>query len=303
MKKFIVLTTIQEPTEATIKFSKKEDWTLVVVGDTKTPHEEYEKINCVYLHPDKQDELYPELSKALGWKTIQRRNVGFVYAYDQGADVVATVDDDNIPYDNWGDNLIVGKEVSVDVWECENGFFDPLSVTDDNYLWHRGYPIEKVKTKNNVNYLGEQKRKVLIQADLWDGDPDIDAMCRLPHRPVVKYNIEKPFGSNQLSPFNSQNTFIARELLPYYMVLPFVGRMDDIWGGYQLYDICNRRDFVAYCKASVYQDRNEQDLVTNLEKEVIGYRETLNFITGEKTLDDISKESSECYSIYRRCFK
>ena len=44
MKKYIVTTTIQPPTEATLKFTEKKDWKLIVVGDTKTPHNEYEKI-------------------------------------------------------------------------------------------------------------------------------------------------------------------------------------------------------------------------------------------------------------------
>ena len=38
--KFIVTTTIQPPTEATIKFSKKKDWNLIV-GDKKTPSQDY----------------------------------------------------------------------------------------------------------------------------------------------------------------------------------------------------------------------------------------------------------------------
>ena len=48
LKKFIVTTTINKPTIATRKFTEFKDWTLVVVGDTKTPHSEYEDLNCVY---------------------------------------------------------------------------------------------------------------------------------------------------------------------------------------------------------------------------------------------------------------
>ena len=80
MKKYIVTTTINSPTEATLKFTeiaKRDGWNFIVVGDTKTPHEEYEKLDCIYLHPDKQAELYPELSEAIGWKTIQRRNISY----------------------------------------------------------------------------------------------------------------------------------------------------------------------------------------------------------------------------------
>ena len=66
MKKFIVTTTIQPPTEATLKFLEKDDWTLVVVGDTKTPHEEYQKLDCVYLTPEDQESLSKDLSDAIG---------------------------------------------------------------------------------------------------------------------------------------------------------------------------------------------------------------------------------------------
>ena len=38
-KKLIVTTTINKPTVAVKKFAKLEGWDLVVVGDTKTPHE------------------------------------------------------------------------------------------------------------------------------------------------------------------------------------------------------------------------------------------------------------------------
>jgi hypothetical protein len=156
MKKFIVTTTINSPTVATLKFieiAKRDNWHFVVVGDTKTPHAEYERLDCIYLHPDNQDLKYPKLSKIIGWKTIQRRNIGFVYAYEHGADVVATVDDDNIPYDNWGTDLYVGKEVEVDYYtNKELLVFDPLSVTNQSNLWHRGFPIDLLHLKNNIEY-------------------------------------------------------------------------------------------------------------------------------------------------------
>jgi hypothetical protein len=88
MKIYIVTTTIQPPTEATIKYSQMEGWQLVVVGDKKTPHIEYENINCEYLHPDDQEDLNKELSDAIGWNCTQRRNLGFLYSYLKGADLM-----------------------------------------------------------------------------------------------------------------------------------------------------------------------------------------------------------------------
>jgi hypothetical protein len=331
VRKAIVTTTINSPTEATKKFceiARNKGWTFVIVGDTKTPHEEYEKLqklyypSVLYLDPDFQDILCPELSKVIGWKTIQRRNVGFVYAYRVlKADIVATVDDDNIPYEDWGDDCYVGQEIEVDCYQPRLGFVcDPLSVTNQSHLWHRGYPINWLDHRE-TEYIGKIRRKVLIQADFWDGDPDIDAIARLTQKPIVKFNHTKPFaferkGCITLSPFNSQNTFLDRSIIPYYAVLPYVGRMDDIWGGYitQYYF----KDSIIYNRASVYQDRNKQDLIKNLENEIIGYRNTFDFI-GDVLKADIGKvvgdpkewienntilpkETKEFWKIYRKQF-
>jgi len=277
MKRYIVTTTINSPTRATLAFAEMSDWTLIVVGDTKTPHHDYDKLNCIYIHPSEQETKYKDLSDAIGWKSIQRRNIGFVEAYDLGADIIATVDDDNIPYDNWGKNLLVGKEIDCDLYQPAKDVFDPLSVTNSNHVWHRGYPIEYVPYRKEVEYLGKVRRKVLVQADLWDGDPDIDALARLAMKPIVKFSeITEPYCSSVISPFNSQNTFLAREVIPFYSVLPHIGRMDDIWGSYILQ--LSFPNSVIYNRASVYQSRNPQDLVTNLQKEIFGYRNTLNLL-------------------------
>jgi len=304
--KAIVTTTIHPPTEATLKYCEKtltSDWIFIIVGDTKTPHSLYRDLekaykDVIYLSPPDQDILYPELSESIGWKCIQRRNIGYVYAYKAGAELIATVDDDNIPYDGWGENILVGKEVMYDCYRSDCGFFDPLSVTSKNHLWHRGFPINLLREKNNVTYMGQKTKKVMVQANLWDGDPDIDAMARLTYMPIVKFDeITGPYGSDQLSPFNSQNTFIHRDALPFYCVLTNIGRMDDIWAAYILQ--YHMPDSVIYDVPTVYQDRNEQDLVKNLEDETLGYRKTLCLLSDISNymdyLPDKTKKFLECY--------
>jgi len=311
MKKYIVTTTINEPTEATLKFIQlavKKDWTFVIVGDTKTPHDSYHLLantyhpNVVYLHPEQQEKMYPELSDIIGWKSIQRRNIGFVYTYKQNASIIATVDDDNIPYDTWGDDVYVGQEIEVDLYENVSSlYFDPISPTNHNSLWHRGYPIEELPFKNNIEYKGKTKRRVLIQADFWDGDPDIDAICRLSKKPIVKFDKFEPFCSNQLAPFNSQNTFLHRSVIPYYAVLPHIGRMDDIWGSYIIQHYFPNS--VIYNKATVYQNRNIQDLITNLENEIIGYKNTYKLLGDLKNFEIyLPEKTKQFWKIYRNQF-
>ena len=84
-----------------------------------------------------------------------------------------------------------------------------------------------------------------------------------------------PIATNSFSPFNSQIQF-SREALRHYMVIPFIGRMDDIWGGYYLESLGFK---VVYTKATVFQDRNIQNLTTNLVNEyVLIYENTLNLL-------------------------
>src|SRR3984957_19044594 len=116
MKKVIVTTTINPPTEAIKKFEAMTDWELVVIGDLKTP-KDYKLNHGIYVTPEEQEKYDKELSDAIGWNCIQRRNFGLLWAHDMKADIVAVVDDDNIPYENWGKNLMIGKETEVNYYE------------------------------------------------------------------------------------------------------------------------------------------------------------------------------------------
>ena len=127
---------------------KLSDWHVIVVGDKKTPHNKYKNLNCTYLSPRDQENISKRLSDLTGWNSIQRRNFGFIEALNIGANIIATVDDDNIPLNGWGENILVGKVVEVDFYVTNQVAFDPLSVTNNNDLWHRGFPIELIKNKN-----------------------------------------------------------------------------------------------------------------------------------------------------------
>lgn len=304
MKKAIVTTTINAPTEALKKFieiAKTDDWHLFIVGDKKTPHEEYEKLklDCVtYITPEMQ-EGYKELSDAIGWNCIQRRNMGFIWAYKYGAEVIATVDDDNIPHEGWGKYLYVNEKAVVDGVATEQPVFDPLSAVSRE-LWHRGFPIQLIPGKNNLKKAGNLKIDCLVQADLWDGDPDVDAICRISMHPNIKFN-SVPFASETISPFNSQNTFLSRKVFPTYFLFPGIGRMDDIWASYVTQLAFPRS--VVYGKASVTQERNEHDLVKDMEAEMIGYKHSLEFVEAKEEYEKLLPEqATKAYKLYKELF-
>jgi hypothetical protein len=303
MRKVIVTTTINPPTEAIVKFDAMTDWDMVVIGDLKTP-KDYSLARGKYYSPEDQKKFDKELSDAIGWNSIQRRNFGLVMAYEMGADIVAVIDDDNIPLPGWGTNLIVGQDVEVNWYETDLPAFDPVGATNHGHLWHRGYPLQLLPQRD----YSRRSRQIVhadVQADFWNGDPDIDAICRLEHAPNCDFDHNCfPLASNRIAPFNSQNTFLTREVLKDYFLLPFCGRMDDIWAAYYL-QAKGRK--VVFCAPSVYQQRNVHDLVRDMKGEYLGYENNLNLVRDvaadpEAIRSYLPGRAIRAFDLYRRHF-
>jgi hypothetical protein len=303
MTNVIVTTTINPPTRAIELFQSMDNWELVVIGDKKTPAD-YPLSRGTYVTPEEQEKYDPELSRAIGWNSIQRRNFGLLWANDMKADVVALVDDDNIPLEHWGENLLVGKDVEVNYYETDLPAFDPIGATNHGKLWHRGFPIQLLPRRD---YTRKSRREVHVdvQADFWNGDPDVDAICRIEHAPECDFDPGPfPMASNKMGPFNSQNTFVSGRCLKDYFLFPHVGRMDDIWASYYL----QARGYgVVYNKASVYQDRNVHDLIRDMRQEYLGYENNLKLV-GDLARDPESiaaylpGPSAWAFQLYRRHF-
>src|SRR5258706_11752846 len=93
VKKFIVITSIFKPKEAIQKFSAMKDHHLIVVGDKKTPAD-WHHDNCTFLNTDAQSRLCPSLADAIPFNHYGRKMTGYVYAIQQGADIIIDTDDD-----------------------------------------------------------------------------------------------------------------------------------------------------------------------------------------------------------------
>jgi hypothetical protein len=308
MKKVIVCTSINAPTEAIRKFDELPGWVLVVVGDKKSP-QHYSLRHGVYLSCEDQDIYAPEFSRQLGWTKVERRMIGFIYAHNElRADIVATVDDDNIPFDNWGLDIYLGKKIRAIEYQTQAVAFDPLSVTKHADIWHRGFPIELVDDRI-VTSESLVEREFDVQANLWNGDPDIYAMTRMEQAPHCEFDSDlKPYCSNRVSPFNSQNTLITRRALPYYFFPSGAnqyGRVSDIWAGYHVL----AQGFKAvYAKPTVFHARNEHDLQRDHQDELPLYEQGLKMVNEieSSTYEPQkywSKNDLALYALYQAAFK
>ncbi len=303
-KKIIISTSINKPTEAIKKFDCLKDWTLIVIGDKKTPNN-FQLKNGLYVPPKHQEKIDKELSDELGWNCIERRNFGLILAKKLRAEIIALVDDDNIPYKNWGKNILVNKIIKAKFYKTAQPIFDPIFQTNYKNLWHRGFPIDKLDLREDIKSITKRVR-VDVQADFWNGDPDIDAVCRLMIKPKCFFKKKYfPFFSNAISPFNSQNTFMNADLLKYYFLFPDQGRMHDIWASYYMQYV--KRVNIVYSEPSVFQKRNKHDLSKDLINEFIGIKYSSKIIDKMKNKkfkkkDFFSEKSIKAYQLYLKHF-
>lgn len=178
MRKFIVITTIQEPTEAVRAFARLKHWQLVVVGDKKTPAG-WQCEKAVYLPPVAQKKY----DFGLPWNNYCRKMIGYLYAMKAGATHIAESDDDNIPQENWGFPAHEGEFARYDsnLYDTATGagFVNVYKYFTKDNIWPRGFPLDKIKRETPALRPLSEGFRVGVWQGLADNDPDVDAIYRL----------------------------------------------------------------------------------------------------------------------------
>ena len=264
--------------------------------------------NCQFLGAAAQEEYlsrFPRLRDELPYNTPGRRNVALLLAYEQGADVVITLDDDNLAtdYDAIGDHSIVGKASNQWLHSSSTGWFNVCEMLDeknDVEFYHRGYPPQR-KWKPGFLSIRSAFKKVVVNAGLWTGDPDTDAITRL-ERPLhvtgFKANLSDriALAPGTWCPFNCQNTALAREVIPAYFLSPAIGRHDDIFAGYIINRIAEHfGDIITFGRPLALHARTPHDLWKDLEAEKTGMQLTDEFCTALRNLPLTAKTYHEAY--------
>ena len=296
MKTTLITTTIYNPVVLELYRRVAPKVNIIIAGDKKTPHAEVIELcealgNAVYLSPADQLDLGYESLAITPWNCIMRRNIALLEAIRGGADVVVTIDDDNLPvnpicYFPWFEQLLTTPYSGL-MADGSISFADGLqrwfNIGDfvDPPIAHRGFPSYELPWGNEM--VSVTDAKIGVVAGLWYGDPDISAAERLVRGPEVLgwspvVNNGLAVSPGTWAPFNSQNTAYLGTLAPLMAVLPFVGRYDDIWASYIAERImwgCGYH--VCYGPPFTWQERNEQSVMRNLKDEIYGMEHTLQF--------------------------
>ncbi len=301
-KTSIIITSISSP-NAVLKSiageAKKRNIEFIVIGDVKSPAE-FILDGCRFYSVDEQRSLKFRLANALPVKHYSRKNLGYLLAAKQ--DVIVETDDDNFPREDfWNDR---SPKMNAEVIEGA-GWLNVYRYFSESNIWPRGFPLESIL---NNNFPAGKKSEIHapIQQGLADENPDVDAVYRMCRELPMNFNKRQPvaLANNTWCPFNSQNTTWYKEAYPLLYLPSFCSfRMTDIWRSFIAQRIawtCNWP--IVFHQSTVWQDRNEHNLLRDFEEEIPGYLNNakicrlLEEMDLKSGVENMPENISRCYS-------
>ena len=208
-RRWAVLTTIWEPSEAVRRQVKLHNWCLVIVSDRKTPAP-YEtgwvegegNGEVVVLTTKVQETMDSPFVHTIPWSHFGRKNIGYLYAIMHGASVIWDFDDDNMlkfwipgaapakaPSLDAVVDIMAGNEATgVDViqpqghnWPTYNPY--PVLGAPNLPSWPRGLPLADIKkeqcSNTTVTHTQLPVKSIAVLQSLAEVQPDVDAIYRL----------------------------------------------------------------------------------------------------------------------------
>lgn len=298
MKKAIVITSIYEPTEAVISFATYTYYDLIVVGDKKTPSD-WHCDQVDYISVEQQEHMGFDLAKVLPYNHYCRKMLGYLLAIKNGAEYIVDTDDDNIPKSDWAFPEFDGK------FECLNegmGYVNIYQLFTKQHIWPRGLPLHLISKNFKLESKLEQREcNIGVWQGLADEDPDVDAIYRLTSNKPCYFDNRLPItiGKGTLTPFNTQNTMIRKELFPLMYLPTYVTfRFTDILRGLIAQPIMWLYGYqLGFTNATVVQKRNPHDYMKDFISEIPMYQH------GEKVIEVVSNAISESESIENNLYK
>ena len=260
--RWAVATTIFGPSHAFWQLLER-DACIVVVGDKKTNDSAWAE--WAVLHPERLFYLPFALQASLGYAIadvtpanhFSRKNIGYLFAIQHGAQLIYDFDDDNELKLNASvfDLLWLGSNASVpnasgfwrgnvSTFTSDHHLFNPYPTFEPSdsdgaaqHAWPRGFPLEFVLDGGTFNVtIGPTDAPIGVFQSLADVDPDVDALYRMTRALPLWFDREDlilrvPEGV--FSPWNAQATVFTKDAF-WGLVMPISvsGRVADIWRSY-----------------------------------------------------------------------
>lgn len=296
-RQFIIITTINPKSRGISEFEKMKDWHIVIVGDQKSfPIEESK--NLTFLSVEKQKALGFSLAEKCPYNHYARKNIGYLYAICQGAEVIYDTDDDNFPLSGW----------ELPTFSCQtsydngNKFLNIYKYFTDQYVWPRGFPLDEVLETAKGKTETTNLKEIGVWQGLADHEPDVDAIYRLLLNEQIVFQKPAPvyIDKDRYCPFNSQNTFWNSKVFPLLYLPSTVNfRFTDILRSYIAQRILWELNLrLGFTHATVYQERNDHNLMRDFRDEIPIYLEIKNITNILNKLSLSGNIFNDLFSIY-----
>jgi hypothetical protein len=292
--KFVVITTIHEPSRAIELFCQWPDWKVIVVGDRKTP-KSWSNSGALYLGVQEQYDFNRDLADAIPFNTYGRKILGYAYAIANGAEAIFETDDDNIPYEH--------ACSQVDLAIADAGMSPGARLSSDiNWVniyrhfearcWPRGFPLRLSNSDSALGREGRGEQSWSVTQFLADGDPDVDAIYRLTVSSETQFTGGKRFtlDTGCWCPFNSQATLWLPTAFRFmFLPIGISDRVTDILRGFiATASIWNSGTLVSYASPIVCQERNAHVLLRDFEDEIPLY------LNAERWTNQLREQHKTC---------
>lgn len=303
---FVVVTTVNSPTNIFTNLEEKTDVTCLVIGDKKTPNDwAYPGVN--YINIEKQEQLGYSVTKHLPYSHYSRKNLGYVFAKLQGATSIIDTDDDNYPIKGWSYPV---KSTEYYITKKNQGFLNIYEYFSSEFFWPRGFPLDEIiPTKGKLNSSILQMQHEIPKVGIWqglvNGEPDFDAIYRLTHETKdFSFKEKNPIVLSKgcYCPINSQNTFFIEELFPLlYLPITVAFRFTDILRGYIAQVISFHKGYgIGFCAPNVVQVRNKHNLFRDFQDELTTYQYSKQAVeVSESEVSDSESIASNIHRIYK----
>ncbi len=271
----VVVTSIAAPNRALRELARgcaESGYQFIVIGDEASPKDFHLK-GCSFYNLQDQRETGFKFAELCPTKHYARKNLGYLIAARNGASMIIETDDDNIPLPEFW-NL---RERNQDVATLANGgWINVYQYFSEARIWPRGLPLDHIKTRAPAyELLAVSDLYCPIQQGLADENPDVDAIYRLalPLPQVFRKDRRVALARNSWCPFNSQNTTWWFDAFPLLYLPSYCSfRMTDIWRSFIAQRIAWTNSWgVLFHEPTVWQKRNDHDLMRDFRDEVQGY--------------------------------
>lgn len=258
----VVVIPIPNDPDWTIFADLSEDVPIIVVDDSDGKLAPSPRKNVRYFDYAAQERIMGRRYVAQSHKSAATRNFGHYLAYQEGFDIIIALDYDCRTRAGWLEAHLETLATVADAPALSGAWINSV---EQPGLYARGYPYEFRNDEASAVRETTVSGTVKLNMGVWDNVLDLNGIDKIqrdvPADPGLRG--DRNFIALGNIPVCGMNTAFRAELTPAYFFLPDLwidgwqlSRHDDIWGGYVLKKLMDKRgDLFSYGRPIVEHTR------------------------------------------------